>query len=174
MASGASDAEDARSLLNFVNYDADLTWNQENQLVCPNNLLGTFDVYDTTRHGTGWSGAPALVHVAGARVAVMNNGPRKGGEVGTWDIIHGTPGFEDLWQLHSSVLVDKAHNPPENMVANIDDLDHGYAFKMSVRPDGSFMMKNERTGFVKEYPAKKGAAPTTATKGAASAVNSSR
>ena len=95
----------------------------------------------------------------------MNNGPRKGGEVGTWDIIHGIPGFQDLWQLHYSVLVDKAHNPPENMVANIDELDHGYAFKMSVRPDGSFTMKNGRTGFTKEYPARKAmtaAAPATA------------
>ena len=152
----------------------DLTWNQENQLACPNNLLGTFDVYDTSRHGTGWSGAPALNHASRARVAVMNNGERKGGEVGTWDIIHGIPGFEDLWQNHYSVLVDKAHNPPDNMIANVDMLDHGYAFKMSVRPDGSFSMKNERTGFVKEYPAKKAAAPTTATKTAAPSANSSR
>jgi competence protein ComEC len=29
---------------------SDLTWNQKNDLVCPNNLLGTFDVYQTTRH----------------------------------------------------------------------------------------------------------------------------
>jgi competence protein ComEC len=145
---------------------ADVTWNQENQLACPNNLLGTFDVYDTTRHGTGWSGAPALVHASRARVAVMNNGPRKGGEVGTWDIIHGIPGFEDLWQIHYSVLVDKAHNPPDNLVANIDDLDHGYEFKMSVHADGSFTMRNGRTGFTKDYPARKTAVPATSTSSA--------
>jgi competence protein ComEC len=150
----------------------DLTWNQENQLACPNNLLGTFDVYDTTRHGTGWSGAPALVHASRARVAVMNNGERKGGEAGTWDIIHGIPGFEDLWQNHYSVLVDKAHNPPDNMIANVEMLDHGYALKMSVRPDGSFSMTNQRTGFVKEYPARR--TPATASNGAAPTGASSR
>ena len=29
----------------------DLTWNQEHQLACPTNLLGTFDVFHTSRHG---------------------------------------------------------------------------------------------------------------------------
>ena len=133
---------------------ADLTWNQENSLVCPNNLLGTFDVYHTTRHGTEWSGSPELVHGARARVAVMNNGPKKGGTVVAWDIIHATPGFQDLWQLHYSELVDKDHNPPDDFVGNLNDKDHGYALKMSVRADGSFAMKNERNGFTKEYPAR--------------------
>jgi len=130
---------------------ADLTWNQENDLVCPNNLLGTFDVYHTTRHGTEWSGSPELVHGARARVAVMNNGPKKGGTVVAWDIIHGTPGFQDLWQLHYSELVDKLHNPPNDFVASLDEIDHGYEFKMTVHPDGSFSMKNTRNGFTKEY-----------------------
>ncbi len=132
----------------------DLTWNQENALVCPNSLLGTFDVYHTTRHGTEWSGSPELVHGAHARVAVMNNGPKKGGTVEAWGIIHSTPGFQDLWQLHYSELVDKEHNPPDDFVANLNDTDHGYAFKLSARPDGSFVMKNERNGFTKEYPSR--------------------
>lgn len=130
---------------------ADLTWNQENDLVCPHNLLGTFDVYHTTRHGTEWSGSPELVHGARARVAVMNNGPKKGGTPEAWRIIHSTPGFQDLWQLHYSELVDKEHNPPDDFVANLNQTDDGYAFKMSVRPDGSFVMKNQRNGFTKEY-----------------------
>lgn len=130
---------------------ADLTWNQENELVCPSNLLGTFDVYHTTRHGTEWSGSPELVHGARAKVAVMNNGPKKGGTTEAWGIIHGTPRFQDLWQLHYSELVDKDHNPPDDFIANLNETDHGYAFKMSVRPDGTFVMKNERSGFTKEY-----------------------
>ena len=153
---------------------SDLTWNQEIQLACPNNLLGTFDVYNTSRHGTGWSGAPALVHAARARVAVMNNGARKGGEVGTWDIIHGTAGFEDLWQNHYSVLVDKAHNPPDDFVPNLDELDHGYGIKMSVRPDGSFTVTNQRNGFTKEYKAKKPAGASTAGVAPASTVARNR
>lgn len=140
---------------------ADLTWNQEEKLVCPNNLLGTFDVYHTTRHGTDWAGSPPLVHGARARVAVMNNGAKKGGTLDSWRIIHGTPGFEDLWQEHYSELVDKEHNPSENFVANLNETDHGYTLKMSVRSDGSFTMKNERNGFTKDYPAAKGAALTS-------------
>ena len=38
---------------------ADLTWNQEMELVCPANLLGNVAVYRTSRHGTEWSGAQA-------------------------------------------------------------------------------------------------------------------
>ncbi len=55
----------------------DLTWNQEHALACPNNLIGTFTVFHTTRHGDPHSGAPQLVHAIRARVALMNNGERK-------------------------------------------------------------------------------------------------
>jgi beta-lactamase superfamily II metal-dependent hydrolase len=133
---------------------ADLSWNQEKELACPNNLLGTFDVYHTTRHGTDWAGAPALIHATRARVVVMNNGATKGPMLNTWNIIHGIPGFQDLWQLHYAEIVEKDHNPPEQFIANLDATpDHpGYFIKMSVRSDGSFAVKNQRTGFTKEYP----------------------
>jgi beta-lactamase superfamily II metal-dependent hydrolase len=45
----------------------DLTWNQEHALACPNNLIGTFTVFHTTRHGDPHSGAPQLVHAIHAR-----------------------------------------------------------------------------------------------------------
>ena len=51
---------------------ADLTWNQETDLACPKNLLGTFDVFHTTRHGDLNSGSPQLVHAA--RVAKAHLG----------------------------------------------------------------------------------------------------
>jgi hypothetical protein len=57
------------------------------------------------------------------------------------------------------------------MVANMDDVDHGYAFKMTVKPDGSFTVLNQRTGFAKDYPAK-GAAPGSRSTGAASTTSS--
>jgi hypothetical protein len=84
----------------------------------------------------------------------MNNGPKKDGAVEARGTIHSTPGFQDLWQLHCSELVDKEHNPPEDFVADLNDTDHGYAFKMPIRPDGSFAMKNERNGFTEEYPSR--------------------
>src|SRR4030095_15106078 len=57
----------------------DLTWNNELDLVCPNNLIGTVDVYLTTHHGGNGSGPPAIVHALKPRVAIMNNGATKGG-----------------------------------------------------------------------------------------------
>jgi len=138
---------------------ADLTWNQEKQLVCPINLLGTnFDVYNTTRHGTDWAGSPVLVHAARPRIAVMNNGPRKGGTLGTFETLRGSPGFQDVWQLHFSENVPKEVNAPEPFIANLDSSPTSHAasyFKLSARKDGSFTMTNQRTGFTKEYPAPK-------------------
>jgi competence protein ComEC len=131
----------------------DLTWNQEHELVCPNNLLGTFDVFHTTRHGDPHSGAPQLVHRIRARVALMNNGERKGGAPEYWQIVHEAPGLEDFWQLHRSAAGGAEHNSPEQFLANLNEIDHGHNIKMSVRPDGSFTMTNERNGFTKEYPA---------------------
>ncbi len=51
----------------------DLHWNQEYDLACPNNLLGTVDVYMTTHHAKKTSGAPALVHALRPKAAIMNN-----------------------------------------------------------------------------------------------------
>jgi beta-lactamase superfamily II metal-dependent hydrolase len=131
----------------------DLTWNQEHALACPNNLIGTFTVFHTTRHGDPHSGAPQLVHAIHARVALMNNGERKGGSPEYWQTVHEAPGLEDFWQIHRSAAGGAEHNSPEQFLANINETDHGHDIKMSVRSDGSFTMTNERTGFTKEYPA---------------------
>jgi competence protein ComEC len=132
----------------------DLTWNQEHALACPANLLGTFDVFHTTRHGDPHSGAPQMVHAIRARVAVMNNGERKGGSPEYWQIVHDAPGLVDFWQLHRSAEGGVDHNSPEQFLANLNESDHGHNLKISVRADGSFKMTNERNGFTREYPAK--------------------
>ena len=129
----------------------DLTWNQEHALACPNNLLGTFDVFHTTRHGDPHAGAPQLVHALRARVAVMNNGERKGGSPDYWQIVQDAPYLVDFWQLHRSAAGGAEHNSPEQFLANLNEMDHGHNLKMSVRADGSFSMTNERNGFTREY-----------------------
>ena len=99
----------------------DLTWNHEGRLACPTNRIGSVDLYLTTHHGINQSSAPALVHALRPRVAIMNNGTRKGGAVETFQTLESSPGFEDLWQLHWSYNVMLDHNAPGVFVANIDD-----------------------------------------------------
>jgi hypothetical protein len=82
----------------------------------------------------------------------MNNGERKGGVPEYWDVVHAAPGLEDFWQLHRSAAGGTEHNSPEQFLANLNETDHGYNLKMSVKADGSFTMTNERNGFSKTYP----------------------
>ena len=109
--------ENARSVGMVLSYGSfrlldlgDLTWNKEHDLVCPNNLLGAVDVYLTTHHGLDQSGPAVLVHAVQPRVAVMNNGAKKGGMPSAWRIIRDSPGLEDLWQLHYAVDAGADHN----------------------------------------------------------------
>jgi hypothetical protein len=99
----------------------DLTWSREFRLMCPNNPIGTVDVYLTTHHGLDQSGSAAFVHAVQPRVAIMNNGTRKGGHVQTYQILESSPGLEDVWQLHWSYWGGVEHNTPGVMIANVDE-----------------------------------------------------
>ena len=152
----------------------DLTWNKEKELVCPTNLIGTVDVYLTTHHGLNLSGPPVIVHAVRPRVAVVNNGPRKGDSSETWKTLKSSPGLEDIWQLHYSVgrppnpsFHESANNggpelnAPEQFIANIaENAAHtpAYAIKLAARPDGSFTLTNLRNSFTKDYASPSGRA----------------
>jgi beta-lactamase superfamily II metal-dependent hydrolase len=101
----------------------DLMWSKEFDLMCPINRIGTVDLYLTSHHGLAQSGGPVLVHALAPRVAVMNNGPRKGGAVEALQILATSPGLEDLWQLHWSQFGGLEHNAPGAFIANMDDLE---------------------------------------------------
>ena len=100
---------------------ADFTWNSERDLMCPNNPIGTIDLYLTSHHGIDQSGSPALVHGLRPRVAVMHNGTRKGGAASTYAALHSSPGLEDIWQLHWSWTGGLENNPAGVFIANLDD-----------------------------------------------------
>jgi competence protein ComEC len=154
--------ENARSLGLLITYGdfrfldlGDLTWNKELALMCPNNLIGTVDVYLTSHHGLNQSGSPALVHAIHPRVAIMNNGARKGGNPDAWQVVKDSPGLEDLWQLHYSMEGGKEHNVPDTFVANVDEHCQGDYLKLTVDPNGSFTVFNQRNKFQKIYKATK-------------------
>jgi len=99
----------------------DFTWNREFKLMCPNNPIGTVDLYLTSHHGLDQSGSAALVHALQPRIAILNNGTRKGGHVQTYQILESSPGLEDLWQLHWSYWGGVEHNASGVKIANIDE-----------------------------------------------------
>jgi beta-lactamase superfamily II metal-dependent hydrolase len=99
----------------------DFTWNKEQELMCPNNPIGTVDLYLTSHHGIDQSGSPALVHALQPRVAIMHNSTRKGGAIQTMQTLHTSPGLEDIWQLHWAYAAGLEHNTPSLFIANTED-----------------------------------------------------
>ncbi len=153
-------SENARSVGTLIRYGkfrlvdlGDLTWNKENELVCPVNRVGTVDVYLTTHHGFNESGSPVIVHALRPRVAIMNNGARKGGSPDAWQTVRDSPGLEDIWQLHYAIEGGTAHNAPAPFIANPDEKCSGFGLKISAETDGSFTVTNARTAFAKTYKA---------------------
>jgi beta-lactamase superfamily II metal-dependent hydrolase len=132
----------------------DLTWNKELELMCPNNKLGHADIFVVSHHGIDQSNSPALVHALQPRIAVMDNGAKKGGVPSAWDIIKSSPGLEDLWQLHFADAGGQEHNTHDPFIANVSDTDTGFYLKVTAHEDGSFEVFNPRNKFSKSYPAR--------------------
>ena len=150
--------ENAQSVGMLVTYQqfrfidlGDLTKRKERNLVCPNNLIGTVDLYLTTHHGLDLSNSKVIVDALHPRVAIMNNGAHKGGIPSAWQIVHDSPGLEDLWQLHYSVIGGKDHNVSDDRIANLGENDQGNYIKVSAEADGTFTVMNTRNKYVKKY-----------------------
>jgi competence protein ComEC len=131
----------------------DLTWNKEHDLVCPSNRIGPIDLYLTTPLGLDQSGPAALVHAVRPRVAIMNNGPKKGGSPQAWRIVRNSPGLEDFWQLHYAVDGGAESNTANELIANVDETT-AHSIKVSASRDGSFTVANTRNGVTKTYKAR--------------------
>ena len=99
----------------------DLLWNKEIDLMCPNNPLGTVDLFMVTHHGLNASNSPAMVHGLRPRAAVMQNGTNKGAAVDVMQVLRASPGLEDIWQIHWSYTAGIEHNAPGVFVANLED-----------------------------------------------------
>jgi beta-lactamase superfamily II metal-dependent hydrolase len=184
---GDNNAEDPQSVGIFMAFGkfrtihlGDLTKNKEFELMCPADRIGGVDVLLGLHHGQSSSNSPVLVHAVHPRVAIMNDGTRKGGEPDVMQTVHSSPGLEDLWQMHFSTLSGQEYTVPGIFIANtIDDppaamtiaptaapapgpsappapVHNGKAYwiKLSAQPDGSFTVTNTRNGFSKTYKAK--------------------
>ncbi len=152
--------ENRRSLGTLIDYGklrildlGDLTKDEEMRLMCPINKLGKIDIYIVSHHGWYQSGSPALVDAIAPRVAIMDNGAKKGGTPSAWEIIKKSPRLEDLWQLHYSEEGGSTHNVPAEFIANLQGPDSGNYLKLAASADGSFEVFNSRTQKSKKYPA---------------------
>jgi competence protein ComEC len=132
----------------------DLTWDKELDLMCPNNKLGHADIFIVSHHGMDLSNSPALVHALRPRVAIFDNGSKKGAAASAWDIVKSAPGLEDIWQLHFADANGQEHNTTDPFIANVNEADTGYYLKITAHEDGSFEVFNPRNKFSKSYPAK--------------------
>jgi hypothetical protein len=122
--------------------------------MCPRNKIGKVDIYVVSHHGLFQSGSPALVYGIDPRVAIMDNGARKGGTPSAWDIIKVSPHLEDLWQLHFSEEGGSMHNVSEPFIANLSGPQDAANFlKLTASTDGSFDVFNSRTNTAKHYAA---------------------
>lgn len=154
-------SENARSLGVLVSFGGfkfidlgDLTWNKELELVCPANKIGTVDLYVTTHHGMDISGPEQMVHALRPRVAIMNNGSRKGGSPAAWKVVKSSPGLEDLWQLHFANAGGQEHNVANAFLADLNDTGEGNYIKVSATKTGAMTVFNSRNKHTKTYPAK--------------------
>jgi len=130
----------------------DLTRDKELELVCPINKLGAIDVYIVSHHGWYQSNSPPFLNAIAPRVAIMDNGAKKGGTPSAWDIIEKSPRLENLWQLHSEEG-GAVHNVAPEFIANPEGPDAANYLELTAWPDGSFEVFNSRTQKTVRYPA---------------------
>jgi beta-lactamase superfamily II metal-dependent hydrolase len=178
--------EDPMSVASFIVFGrfrtahlGDLPRKMEFKLMCPNTRLPPVGLYLGLHHGVESSNSPVMVHALSPRVAIMNNGTRKGGDPTTMMSVHTSPGLEDLWQIHFSQLSGQEYTQPGMFIANLLDepppvmpvapiaapqpganvppapVHNGKAYwiKVSAKTDGSFTVTNQRNGFSKSYAA---------------------
>ena len=153
----------------------DLTLNRQFDLMCPGNRIGTVDLLIAARHGN--VNAEFLTHAIRPRAIITNNGTRKGAQPDAMKIFLSSPGLEDLWQIHFSLLGGQEYAVPGMFIANPFDqqpaalplapyvappagtqappapVHDGAAFyiKVSAQQDGTFTITNTRNMFSKTY-----------------------
>ncbi len=146
-------SDNARSLsliFRLGNFDfldcADLTWNVEKKLVCDTDRIKLsigrggpatpVDLYQVTHHGLDNSNHPTLLKSIEPTVAVMNNGPRKGGSPATFHLLKSLPSLKALYALHKNQATPPEDNADPALIAN-DAPDGGQFIHVHVAPDGS-------------------------------------
>ena len=149
-------------LLTFGDFEfyagGDLTWNNELKLVCPVKLVPEVDAFQITHHGTDTSNPPELLKALSPTVAVVNNGPRKGGQPNSFQTLKATSSIQAIYQLHRNVRPgEESSNTAPELIANPDEDCAGNYIKLSVAPDAqSYRVSIPATGHTRTFATKLG------------------
>jgi competence protein ComEC len=138
----------------FDFFDAgDLTWNVEAQLVCPADRVGRVDLYQVTHHGLDTSNNVVLLKTLQPTVAVMNNGPSKGGSAEVVKNLKALPSLQALYASHRNVATAPDDNPAPELTANLEATpDAGHSIVAAVDAAArSFTVTNARTGEARKF-----------------------
>jgi competence protein ComEC len=164
----ADETENGHSLGIVIRYgglrilDAgDLTVDRERGLVCPVNRIGRVDLAIVSHHGSDLSSSKVFVHTLRPRVAIMDNGDHKGGSTSVIDTYRSSPGIEALYQLHLAPAAGTSnpagtpqggadHNAADEFIANTAGVE-GKRIDVTIHPNGTMDIRNERTGAVKHF-----------------------
>jgi beta-lactamase superfamily II metal-dependent hydrolase len=133
----------------------DLTWNVEYKLVHPTDKVGPVDVYQVTHHGLEISNNPVLIKTVNPRVAIFNNGARKGGHPQVTATLRRLPDIQAIYQMHRNVTVGAQENADPEFIANPDEVCKGEGIKLAVAPDAkSYTVIVGSTGKPRRYAAR--------------------
>lgn len=130
----------------------DLTAQPLRDLVCPKDLIGPVDAYLVAHHGGADAAVVATFAAFKPRVALMNNGAKKGGALAMYQYLHQVQGLQDVWQIHRSEAAGDQNFAAER-IANLDE-GTAHWIKLTANKDGSFRILNGRTGTWTSYPAR--------------------
>ncbi len=142
-------SDNANSVVLLVKYGdfrffdgGDLTWNQEAKLVCPKNLVGTVDVYQTTHHGLDASNNPLVLRSLQPHVAIMNNGTTKGCMPEVFATLQEQKSLAAIYQVHKNLRPDGApnngarNNVADEFIANLEEKCAANTIELTVAEDG--------------------------------------
>jgi beta-lactamase superfamily II metal-dependent hydrolase len=154
-------SDNARSVVFKLSYGAfdfldagDLTWNIEEKLVCPANAIGKIDLYQVTHHGADTSNNPVLLKSVSPTVAIMNNGPKKGGSASVVKWLRDLPSLQALYQVHRNIATSDGDNTAPEYIANIEEASSEMIWVAVDAAKKTFTVTNGRTKASKSFASK--------------------